>query len=88
MKALTVLSASATRREGRRALNVMDRAYGLRQVSQGLSMALNHPGLARNLGHVIPNMGIDTGFLSVLLPGDPSRMTTLLAMQSGQHVAG
>lgn len=87
MKALTVLSAAATRREGRRALNVMDRAYGLRQVSQGLSMALNHAGLARNLGQAIPNMGIDTGFLSVLSPGPPPRMTGLLALQDGQHVA-
>ncbi len=87
MKALIVLSASATRREGRRALNVMDRAYGLRQVSQGLSMALNHSGLARNLGQVIPNMGIDTGFLAVLLPGPEARMSALLALQSGQHLA-
>lgn len=87
MRALTVLSAAATRREGRRALNVMDRAYGLRQVSQGLAMALSHTALARNLGHVIPNMGIDTGFLSVLLPGDTPRMTPLLAIQAGQHVS-
>lgn len=87
MRALTVLSAAATRREGRRALNVMDRAYGLRQVSQGLSMALNYAGLARNLGQVIPNMGIDTGFLSVLLPGPSPRMTALLALQDGQHLA-
>jgi DNA-binding LacI/PurR family transcriptional regulator/serine phosphatase RsbU (regulator of sigma subunit) len=87
MKALTVLSASATRREGRRALNVMDRAYGLRQVSQGLSMALNHAGLARNLGQVIPNMGINTGFLAVLLPGSNARMSALLALESGQHLA-
>ncbi len=86
MKALAVLSASATRREGRRALSVMDRAYGLRQVSQGLSLALNHPGLARNLGQAIPNMGIDTGFLSVLLPGPEAHMTALLALQSGQHI--
>lgn len=86
MKALTVLSGAATRREGRRALNVMDRAYGLRQVSQGLSMALNYSGLARNLGQVIPNMGIDTGFLSVLSPGPAPRMTALLALQDGQHL--
>jgi DNA-binding LacI/PurR family transcriptional regulator/serine phosphatase RsbU (regulator of sigma subunit) len=87
MKAFTVLSAAATRREGRRALNVMDRAYGLRQVSQGLSMALNHAGLARNLGQVIPNMGIDTGFLAVIPPGRKECMSALLALQSGQHLA-
>jgi phosphoserine phosphatase RsbU/P len=86
MKGLAVLAAAATRREGRRALHVMDRAYGLRQVSQGLSMALNHEGLARNLEQVIPNMGIQTAFLSVLTREPSPRMRVLLALQAGQHV--
>jgi phosphoserine phosphatase RsbU/P len=86
MKALSVLSSAATRREGRRALHVMDRAYGLRQVSQGLSMALNHTGLSRNFGQVIPSMGISTGFLAVLGREPSPLMTPLLALESGQHV--
>lgn len=86
MKALSMLSAVATRREGRRALNVMDRAYGLRQVSQGLSMGLSHAGLARNLGQVIPNMGVTTAFFAIVQPEAPDKMSALLAFQRGTHV--
>jgi sigma-B regulation protein RsbU (phosphoserine phosphatase) len=87
MRALAVLSSAATRREGRRALRVMDEAYGLRQVSQSLAMALNHEGLTRRFESVIPNMGIDTAFLSVLMPGDPPRSQVLLAFEAGRAVA-
>jgi sigma-B regulation protein RsbU (phosphoserine phosphatase) len=87
MRALAVLSSAATRREGRRALQIMDEAYGLRQVSQSLAMALDHEGLARRFESVIPNMGIDTAFLSVLVPGDPPRMQVLLAFEAGRRVA-
>jgi hypothetical protein len=37
MRGLAVLSSAATRPQGRRALRVMDGAYGLRQVTQSQS---------------------------------------------------
>jgi phosphoserine phosphatase RsbU/P len=87
MRALAVLSSAATRREGRRALKVMDGAYGLREVSQGLAVGLNQSGLARNFGSVIPSLGIGTALLSLLLPGEPPRLQALLAFEGGQQLA-
>jgi serine phosphatase RsbU (regulator of sigma subunit) len=87
MRGFAVLSSASTRREGRRALQVMDGAFGLRRVSQGLAVGLNHAGLARNFGSAIPSMGIDTGFLSVVVPGDPQRMQGLIAFEAGQQIA-
>jgi phosphoserine phosphatase RsbU/P len=87
LRALTVLSTAATRREGRRALRVMDGAYGLRQVSQGLAMGLNHAGLARNFLNIIPSMGIDTALLCLLTPGDGPHLSALLAFEAGGEVA-
>jgi sigma-B regulation protein RsbU (phosphoserine phosphatase) len=87
MRGLTVLSSAATRREGRRALRVMDGAYGLREMSQGLAIGLNRAGLGRNFGNVIPSLGIDTALFSVLVPGEASPMQVLLAIEAGQQVA-
>lgn len=87
LRALTVLSSAATRREGRRALRVMDGAYGLRQISQGLAMGLNHAGLARNFRDIIPSMGIDTALLCVLTPDDAPHLQALLAFEAGREVA-
>lgn len=86
MRGLTVLSSAATRREGRRALRVMDGAYGLREVSQGLAVGLNRAGLGLNFGNAIRSLGIDTAFLSVLVPGQPPRLQALLAVEAGQPV--
>jgi serine phosphatase RsbU (regulator of sigma subunit) len=86
LKALTVLSNAATRREGRRALDVLERAYGLRQVSQGLAMGLDHAGLAQNFVRAIPSIGIGTAYLSVMVPGAQPRMQALLAYEAGQHL--
>ena len=86
LKALTVLSSAATRREGRRALDVLERAYGLRQVSQGLAMGLDHAGLAQNFVRAIPSIGIGTAYLSVLIQGEQPRMQPLLAYEAGQHL--
>lgn len=86
MRGLAVLSSAATRREGRRALRVMDGAYGLRQVSQSLAVGLNHAGLADNFAGAIPSMGIDTAFMSVCLPGPAPRMQALLAFEGGRLV--
>ena len=96
LRALTVLSSAATRREGRRALRVMDGAYGLRQVSQGLAMGLNHAGLARNFLNIIPSMGIGTALLCVLTRDDTpepeleqpaQRLSALLAFEAGREIA-
>lgn len=87
LRALSVLSSAATRREGRRALRVMDGAYGLRQVSQGLAMGLNHAGLARNFLNIIPSMGIDTALLCVLTAADAPELSALLAFEAGREVA-
>jgi sigma-B regulation protein RsbU (phosphoserine phosphatase) len=86
LRALTVLQSAATRREGRRALRVMDGAYGLRQVSQGLAMGLNHAGLARNFLNIIPSMGIGTALLAVLTPDAAPRLRALLAFEAGREV--
>jgi len=86
LKALTLLSGAATRREGRRALDVMERAYALRQVSQGLATGLNQAGLARNFVRTIPGIGIDTVYLSVLLPGPSPRMQPFLAHEAGEPI--
>jgi serine phosphatase RsbU (regulator of sigma subunit) len=87
LRALTVLQSAATRREGRRALRVMDGAYGLRQVSQGLAMGLNHAGLARNFVDIIPSMGIATALLCVLTPDETPQLSALLAFEAGREVA-
>jgi DNA-binding LacI/PurR family transcriptional regulator/serine phosphatase RsbU (regulator of sigma subunit) len=87
MRGLTVLSSAATRREGRRALRVMDGAYGLREVSQGLALGLNQSGIGRNFCSVIPSLGINTAFLGVLVPGEVPRMQALLAFEGGRQVA-
>jgi phosphoserine phosphatase RsbU/P len=86
MRGLTVLSSAATRREGRRALRVMDGAYGLREVSQGLAIGLNRAGLGRNFGNAIPSLGIDTAFFSVMVPGEAPHLQVLLAIEAGQNV--
>ncbi len=85
MKGLAVLSSVATRCEGRRALNVMDRAYGLRQVTQGLSTALNRQGVAKNFRHALSDMGIQTGLLCVT-SSQPARLESLMAVQAGEEL--
>jgi DNA-binding LacI/PurR family transcriptional regulator/serine phosphatase RsbU (regulator of sigma subunit) len=87
MRGLAVLSSAATRREGRRALRVMDGAYGLRQVSQSLGAGLNHARLARNFAKIIPTMGVDTAFLSVIVPGVNPCMQALFAFEAGRQVS-
>lgn len=87
MRGLTVLSSAATRREGRRALRVMDGAYGLREVSQGLAVGLNRAGLGRNFGNLLPSLGIETAFLGILVPGDPPRLQAVLALEAGRHIS-
>jgi len=87
MRALALLSSAATRREGRRALRVMDGAYGLRRVTQSLATGLNPAGVARNFGSIIPTMGIDTACLAILEPGKIGlRLRTLLAVASGAQL--
>jgi hypothetical protein len=87
MRALALLSSAATRREGRRALRVMDGAYGLRRVTQSLATGLNPAGVARNFGSIIPAMGIDTACLAVLDAGQSLRLRTLLAVAHGAPLA-
>jgi sigma-B regulation protein RsbU (phosphoserine phosphatase) len=87
MRALAVLSGAATRREGRRALRVMDGAYGLREVSQGLAVGLNQAGLARNFAALIPSLGIGTALLSLLTAGESPLLQPQLAFEGGQQVA-
>jgi serine phosphatase RsbU (regulator of sigma subunit) len=87
MRALALLSSAATRREGRRALRVMDGAYGLRRVTQSLATGLNPAGVARNFGSIIPTMGIDTACLAILEPGKLGlRLRTLLAVSHGAQL--
>jgi DNA-binding LacI/PurR family transcriptional regulator/serine phosphatase RsbU (regulator of sigma subunit) len=86
LKALTVLSSVATRREGRHAIDVLERAYGLRQVSQALAMGLNNAALARNFVRALPSIGIDTAYFAVLVPGPTQRMQAVLAYEAGQHL--
>lgn len=86
LEALTVLASAATRREGRHTLDVLERAYGLRPVSQALAMGLNRSDLARSFVKAIPSIGIDTAYLAVALPGSPPRFQTLLAYEGGEHV--
>jgi DNA-binding LacI/PurR family transcriptional regulator/serine phosphatase RsbU (regulator of sigma subunit) len=87
LEALTVLASAATRREGRHTLDVLERAYGLRPVSQALAMGLNRTDLARSFVKAIPSIGVDTAYLAVILPGSPPRFQTLLAYERGEHVS-
>jgi DNA-binding LacI/PurR family transcriptional regulator/serine phosphatase RsbU (regulator of sigma subunit) len=87
LKGITALSSATARLEGRRALDLLERAYGLRRVSQGLATGLNHAALASNLVKTLPSIGIDTAYLAVLIPGPTERMQPLLAYERGQHLA-
>lgn len=83
LKGLTVLSSATTRFEGRRALDLLERAYGLRQVSQGLATGLNHAALAHNFVRTLPSIGIDAAYLAALVSGPTTRLQPLLAYDRG-----
>jgi len=83
LRGIAVLSAAATRREGRRALRLMESVYGLREISHDLAMELNPSGLARKLVSVLPRMRIGTALVSLLVADDPDHMSPLLATDEG-----
>jgi DNA-binding LacI/PurR family transcriptional regulator/serine phosphatase RsbU (regulator of sigma subunit) len=59
MKGLIVLSTAAARHEGRRALDIIDGAYGLSALNQVLAVALDAPGLAQNLERALCTLGLE-----------------------------
>jgi phosphoserine phosphatase RsbU/P len=87
LEALTLLASADTRREGRHALDVLGRAYGLRSVSQSLAMSFDRADLPSSLVRAIPSIGVDAAYLAVLVPGASHRLQSLLAYQNGEIVA-
>jgi phosphoserine phosphatase RsbU/P len=82
MKALAILAAASTRKEGRRALDLVDRAYGVRDVNQQISLALDQAALGRSLAVALPNMGVQRALLALLAP-EEHQMHALVAVDTG-----
>lgn len=87
LRGIAVLSAAATRREGRRALRLMESVYGLREISHDLAMELNPAGLARKFVSILPRMGMRTALVSLLVPEEPGQLQVLLGNDEGSSLA-
>jgi serine phosphatase RsbU (regulator of sigma subunit) len=84
MKALTILSAAATRLEGRTAMDLLMRANGMRYASQRLSIALDPTALAAELLTAFDDLEVQTGFVALTTAADANTMSPLVMVENQQ----
>jgi phosphoserine phosphatase RsbU/P len=84
MKGMMMLATAGARAEGRRALDLVDRAYSLSNANQQLSMALEPAGLADNLQRSLASMGVPSAFFALCPPDDSLMLVPLMGMSWGR----
>src|SRR5262249_38737865 len=83
MKGMMMLATAGARTEGRRALDLVDRAHGLTNANQQLSMALEPAGLALNLQRSLVSMEVPSAFFALCPPDDSLTLVPLMGMWKG-----